>query len=142
MRPETEVAIGRVRATCLALPNVVESGGTASGVGALSGTGVVGFKVSGRVVARLFVLDPGGREEVVLWLRADPGEREALLGEGRPFFRAGPREVGTKLDDRTDWTEVDELVTESYLIVAPKKLAAQVLRDQEAAASSASRPFS
>ena len=128
MRPATEAAIERVRALCLALPRVVEHGGEASGVGALSGTRVVGFKVSGRVVARLFVLDPGGREEVVLWLRADPGERAALVGERRGYVPAGPREIGTRLDADTDWAEIAELVTESYLLMAPKKLAAEVAR--------------
>lgn len=128
MRPATEAAIDRVRALCLALPRVVEHGGEASGVGALSGTRVVQFKVSGRVVARLFVLDPDGREEVVLWLRAEAGERSALVGERRGYVPAGPREVATQLDDGTDWTEVAELVTESYLLMAPKKLAAEVER--------------
>ena len=126
MKQATAAAIRRVRATCLGLPNVVESGGTATGVGEqLSGTGVTTWKVSGRVVARVFVLDPGGREDVVLWVRADPEERHALIESGGPFFRAGPREVGVVLTDDTDWTEVDELVTESYLLMAPKKLAAE-----------------
>ena len=126
MKPSTEEAIERVRATCGALPKVVDRGGVASGVGALSGTGVFNFTVSRRVVARMFVLDPGGRESVVLWLRAAPEEREALVQSGHPFFRAGPREVGVVIDDATDWAEVAELVTESYVLVAPKRLAAEV----------------
>ena len=122
-----EKSIERVRAICRALPNAVESGGVASGVGALSGTRVVGFKVSSRVFARMFVVDaPDGREVVVLWVRADPEEREVLLRTGHPYFPAGPREVGIVLDARTDWTEIPELVTESYLLMAPKKLAAEV----------------
>lgn len=125
MRPATETAIERVRAICLALPKVVESGGVASGVGALSGTLVTHFKVSGRVVARMFVLDPGGREDLVLWIRTDPGERAALLSPGRRNFPAGPREVAITLDARTDWTEIAEVVTDSYLLMAPKKLAAE-----------------
>ena len=136
MKRATSAAIARVRATCLGLPNVVESGGTATGVGdELSGTGVTTWKVSGRVVARVFVLDPGGREDVVAWVRADPEERRALIESGGPFFRAGPREVGIVLTADTDWAEVDELVTESYLLMAPKKLAAEV----EAAAQNRSR---
>ena len=76
MRRETSASIDRVRATCVRLPAVVESGGVANGVGELSGTGVFTFKVSGRVVARVFVLDPGGREDVVLWLRGIPRSAE------------------------------------------------------------------
>jgi hypothetical protein len=126
MRAETEDVIEQVRGICLGLPKVVEHGGTASGVGALSGTSVVGFKVSGRVVARLFILDPDGREDALLWLRADPEERAALLRAGSPYFRGGPREVGIKLGADTDWMEIEELVLDSYLIMAPKKLAAEV----------------
>lgn len=116
-----------MRAICLALPNAVGNEGVASGVGALSGSGVISFGVSRRIFARVFVVtDPEGREVVVLWIRADPGEREFLLASGHPYFPAGTREVGIVLDARTDWTEISELVTESYLIVAPKKLAADV----------------
>jgi hypothetical protein len=32
------------------------------------------------------------------------------------------------LDDDTDWDEVDEVVTESYCVLAPKELAAAVAR--------------
>jgi hypothetical protein len=126
MRPDTEAAIERVRAICVALPKVVESGGVASGVGALSGTVVFQFKVSRRVVARLFVLDPGGREDLVLWIRADPGEREVLLNPSRRSFPAGPREVAITLGADTDWTEIAEVVTDSFLLMAPKQLAADV----------------
>jgi hypothetical protein len=128
MRPGTEDAISQVRAIGSAFPRALEDGGVASGVGKLSGTRVVTFRVSRRVFARLFVVDPGGRENVVLWIRAAPDERQALLRSGHPYFPAGPQEVGIALDGDTDWTEVAELVTESYLMVAPKKLAAEVER--------------
>jgi hypothetical protein len=122
----TEDAIARVRAMCLALPKVVEEGRVASGVGALDGTRVVTFKVSGRVVARVFVVDRREGEDVVLWVRVDPAEREFLLGSGRGFLPAGQREVAVKLDERADWTQINELVIDSYLLMAPKKLAAEV----------------
>jgi hypothetical protein len=126
VRPETEDVVERVRGILVGLPKVVENGGVATGVGALSGTIAINFTVSRRVVARLFVLDPGGRETVALWIRATPDEREALSRSGHPYLRAGPREVNVVLDGDTDWTEVAELVTESYLMMAPKKLAAEV----------------
>jgi hypothetical protein len=129
MSRSTEESIDRVRALCLALPKVVESGGVATDVGRYSGTRVIGLKVSGRIVARIFVLDPGGHERVVLWIRTDPAEREALLSGGRGFIplrQFGPREIGVILGPSTDWTEVEELVTDSYLIMAPKKLASEV----------------
>jgi len=123
MRPETEAIVERVRAVCMRFPKVVEHGGAASGVGAFSGTAVVGFTVSRRVVARLLILDPGGRENVVLWFRADPSVPAALLGSGRGYLRG---EVSVVLDGDPDWTEITELVTDSYLLMAPKQLAAQV----------------
>ena len=49
---------------------------------------------------------------------------------GHPFFRAGwgTNVMGLVLDDATDWDDVAELLTESYCIMAPKKLAARVVR--------------
>ena len=59
-------------------------------------------------------------------LRAGPEEREALLSIGHPFFasRAGRDRIVVVLTDDTDWQEIRELVTESYRILAPKKLTA------------------
>ena len=56
----------------------------------------------------------------------DSDERKALLAGGHPFFpsRAGRDRIGVVLDDDTDWTEIRELVTDSYRILAPKKLSA------------------
>jgi hypothetical protein len=69
---------------------------------------------------------PTGRAVPLLVLRADPDERKALLSIGRPFFapRAGRDRIGVLLADDTDWEEIRELVTESYRILAPKKLTA------------------
>jgi hypothetical protein len=49
---------------------------------------------------------------------------------GPPFFAPRWRgdEVGMVLDDDVDWDEVAELVTESYCILAPKKLVEMVDR--------------
>ena len=53
-----------------------------------------------------------------------------LCKTGHPFHRGG---WGTNVmvmvfDDATDWDEVAELVTDSYCLEAPKKLAALVDR--------------
>ncbi|MGO9874323.1 MAG: MmcQ/YjbR family DNA-binding protein [Acidimicrobiia bacterium] len=71
---------------------------------------------------------PTGESVPLLVLRADPGERDALLSIGHPFFapRAGPGRIGVRLTDDTDWDEIRELVTESYRRLAPKKLTAQL----------------
>ena len=59
-------------------------------------------------------------------LRAGPDEREALLSIGYPLFasRAGRNRIVVVLTGDTDWEEIRELVTESYRILAPKKLTA------------------
>jgi hypothetical protein len=49
---------------------------------------------------------------------------------GPPYFRSewGADVVGLLLDDATDWVELGELLTESYCIQAPARLAARVER--------------
>ena len=54
-----------------------------------------------------------------------------LLPETHPkFFRArrGADVAGIVIDDETDWDEIRELLTDSYCIMAPKRLAARVAR--------------
>ena len=70
--------------------------------------------------------DPAGKPVPLLVLRARPAEREALLSLGHPFFasRAGRDRIVVVLTDGTDWEEIRELVTESYRILAPRKLTA------------------
>jgi len=70
--------------------------------------------------------DSAGKPVPLLVLRAGPGERDALLAIGHPFFasRAGRDRIAVMLTDETDWDEIRELVTDSYRILAPKKLTA------------------
>jgi YjbR len=66
----------------------------------------------------------------VLMFRSSGPELDALRNTGHPFFTPRWRadEVGMVLDTDTDWDEVAELVTESYCLLAPKKLVALVDR--------------
>jgi len=63
---------------------------------------------------------------VTMSMKAAPGEQESLLAQGSPFFK--PKYVGSKgwigvvIDENTDWGEVAELVRDSYIAIAPKKL--------------------
>lgn len=61
-----------------------------------------------------------------LVLRAHPDDRDVLVSVGHPYFAspAGRDRVGVLLTGDTDWAEIRELVTESYRMLAPKKLAA------------------
>lgn len=74
----------------------------------------------------LSALDSSGASVVSLVVDADPHERQALLSTGHPYFAAATNErrLGIVIDDRTDWTEIRELVTDSYRLLAPKKLSA------------------
>lgn len=107
----------RVRTLCLALPEAELT----------SDRWAHSFKVRRRVFAHLLAVDEAGGDHVtVLVFTADPDEQEALLASGHPFFptRSGRNRVGMVLDGSPDWDEVGELVTESYRLVAPRKLAA------------------
>ncbi len=76
---------------------------------------------------------PDGKPVPRLVLRAAPDERQALLSIGSPFFvpRASRDRIGVLLADDTDWEEIRELVTESYRVLAPKKLTALLDRGAE-----------
>jgi hypothetical protein len=65
----------------------------------------------------------------VVSFRSPLDELPALVARGYPFFRAAwGRDVMWLIldEERLDWDEVAELLTESYRVLAPKRLAAQV----------------
>lgn len=63
-------------------------------------------------------------------------ELESLRSAGPPFLLLGwgRDAIGLVIDDDTDWDEVRELVTESYCLMAPKKLVALVDRPPDPSA--------
>jgi hypothetical protein len=66
----------------------------------------------------------------VLTFRAPGDEIGGLVASGHPFFKPGwgADVVGMVLDDGVDWDEVAELLTDSYRVLAPKRLATLVDR--------------
>ncbi len=119
-----EDIVERVRTLCLALPEV-----TVRVDESLSRTRSTAwsFDIRRRSFCLLVAFENAtGKRVTHLVLRADPEEREALLSIGHPFFtsRAGRDRVRVVLTDDTDWEEIRELVTESYRVLAPKKLSA------------------
>jgi hypothetical protein len=116
--------VERIRALCLALPEVtvrVDYPLTATRSTAYS------FDIRRRSFCLLVARqDPVGEPVPLLVLRARPAERKALLSGGHPFLasRAGRDRIVVLLTGDTDWAEIRELVTESYRIIAPKKLTA------------------
>jgi hypothetical protein len=111
----------RLRARCLALPEAWEE---QAWVGRR-------FLVRKRNFAHVFAMcDDHGTVTTVMAVRSPEAERDALVASGHPFFLLGwgRDAVGMVLDDDTDWEEVAEIVTESYCVLAPKKLVALVDR--------------
>ena len=74
------------------------------------------------------VVDP----TTVLTFHATGDELLALAHAGLPFYKPpwSPTVVGVVIDEDTDWSEIADLVTESYRVRAPRKLTR--LLDEEA----------
>jgi predicted DNA-binding protein (MmcQ/YjbR family) len=109
--------VARVGAICARLPEIdVHVDGWAHN-----------YRIRRRSFALLVAVEgPDGRPVQLVQVRADPFERAALLASGHPFFasRSGPDRIGVLLGPDTDWDELAELITESYRLLAPKKLVA------------------
>ncbi len=119
----------RLRSLCLGLPEAREE---PAWVG-------IRWRVRNRTFAHVYTIDPTrralptgvvatGSEAVILTFRSAGAEFEALIHGGHPYFRPGwgSNVVGMVVDDGVDWTEVAELLTDSFCVMAPKKLAALV----------------
>jgi hypothetical protein len=68
--------------------------------------------------------DATGTSVPMLVLRVHPDDRVALVSVGDPYraSRGARDRIRVLLTNNTDWDEVRALVTESYRLVAPKKL--------------------
>ncbi len=109
-----------VRAVAMAMPDAYEEP---------AWTGVR-WRVRKRTFAHVLTVDGAGGPATMVSFRAPAEELPWLLEAGHPFFRLGwGRDVvGMVLDERTDWDEVREVLTDSFCVMAPKKLAALVDR--------------
>jgi hypothetical protein len=109
----------RVRDICLALPGVTEK---------LSHGSPAFF--AGKQFVMLW---PDGHHDngfPHLWCAAADGVQAELIASSPRFFRppyVGHRGwVAMRLDGDADWTEVAEVCTDAYRVVAPKRLLAQL----------------
>ncbi|MEU4516072.1 MmcQ/YjbR family DNA-binding protein [Nonomuraea wenchangensis] len=111
---DDEVA-ARLREICLGLPETEEQ--------PFGGHTAPSFRVRGK----LFVMtSEDGRS---MTFKAGPGVQEALVGSQPERFFVPPYVgskgwVGAWLAAGHDWDELDELIRDSYRLVAPKRLAA------------------
>ena len=106
----------RLRALCLALPEVTEK---------------VSHGEPTWFVRKVFVscADRHHDDRVAFWCAAPPGAQEALVaGHPERFFRppyvGGRGWLGVWLDVEQDWDELAEIVADAYRVIAPKKLVA------------------
>lgn len=123
--------VERLRVACLALPDVYEEEawvGTRWCVRKKNFAHVVPIKDAWPPA---YVRAVGSdADRCILTFRSTGEELAALSAHGPPFFKPPWWHdiVGMVIDDDTDWDEVVELVTESYCVLAPAKLAALVQR--------------
>lgn len=112
--------ITRLRKLCLSLPEAVE----------VEAWREPTFRVNKKLFAMYAAPNNhhgGGRPAV--WCKAAPGN-QGLMVRAAPerFFvppYVGPSGwVGVYLDGMVDWAELKELLTDSYRLIAPKRLAA------------------
>ena len=85
------------------------------------------WRIRQATVAHVF----GGEDQRFrITFRAEPEEVAAFEHLGSPYFKTdwGSNVVGLVLDRDTDWRELRELLTDSYCIQAPMKLASLVSR--------------
>jgi hypothetical protein len=126
--------VAELRSMCLALPEAYEEP-------AWVGTR---WRIRTQTFAHVLMIDAGwppayaaaagsdGPISVVTFRSSGP-ELDALSRAAHPFFKPVwfPDIVGMVLDAGVDWDEVAELLTESYCILAPKKLVELVDRPSD-----------
>jgi hypothetical protein len=114
-------ALERVRRIALAFPEATER---------LS-HGMPTFFAGDKKTFAMFADHHHGDARTALWFAAPPGAQEALVATDR-YFRppyVGYRGwVGIALDGHTDWKELDGLLRDAYVHVAPRKLGALLAR--------------
>ncbi len=121
--------LNRLRTICGQLPEAYEE---PAWIG-------VRWRIRRRTIAHVYAPDPerhpgyaslfGADEEpVVMTFRVPADDLLGLTADGFPFLRAawGPNVVVAVLGEHTDWTELTELITDSYREMAPKFLAARL----------------
>ncbi|MEX2599417.1 MAG: MmcQ/YjbR family DNA-binding protein [Dehalococcoidia bacterium] len=112
--------LDRLREICLAFPEATEKEAWADPT----------WRVRDRIFAMLKGNYEGGRPSV--WLKAAPGAQAVLVGAAPerffvPPYVGGKGWVGIYMDNATvDWDETRDLIGDSYRLIAPKRLVAQL----------------
>jgi hypothetical protein len=106
--------LAEVRSICLGLPETVENPSWAG----------TQWRVLKRTFAHVLAVDFADGPVTVVTFRSSPPELHALRRTGHPFFQPawGADAVGMVLEPGVDWSDVAELLTESYCAQAPRRL--------------------
>ncbi|MEL6219360.1 MAG: MmcQ/YjbR family DNA-binding protein [Pseudomonadota bacterium] len=107
----------RVRALCLALPEATEK----------TAWGDPTFRVRDKIFAML----KRGQGAEGVWMKAPAGAQEVLIGADpdrffRPPYVGHKGWIGVRLEPAPDWIELERLLTRSWRMTAPKRLAAKL----------------
>ena len=115
--------LARLRSVCLALPEVHEEQAWAGRR----------WRIRTRTFSHVRTVDSAAGPLTWVKFRSSGPELDTLLAVGHPFSRGGLGNdvVSMILDQDTDWTEVAELLTESYCLLAPRRLAALAVPHSE-----------
>jgi len=109
--------VRRVRAACAHLPEAYEEQPFLR----------VRWRIRGRTLADVVTVDRAEGPITCMYVHSAEPELSALVASGDPFYPGwggGLVAMVLREDGTTDWDEVKELVTDSYCLLAPKKLIA------------------
>ena len=109
----------RMRSICLKLPEAAEA----------EAFGAPTFQIR----TKNFAMMHGYQMPPAVWCKAPRGAQEAYVGSEqeryfRPPYLGSSGWIGIWLNPEVDpeWDEIEEIVTESYRLIAPKKLVALI----------------
>jgi hypothetical protein len=117
--PERAVALERLRALCLALPETSERPSHGSPT----------WFVREKKTFVTLVDDHHGDGRFAIWCAAPPGDQQLLVDADPERFFVPPYVghrgwLGVRLDRGVDWDELAGIVEDAYCTVAPKRLLA------------------
>jgi hypothetical protein len=129
-KPVPPALLAKLRAICLALPEVTEEAawvGTRYCVRKKNFAHILSI-AEGWPPAYAKAADDDGPITVMTFRSPAQEQFDVFRSAGRPFFVPGwwNNIVGLVVDERTDWQHVGALVRDSYRALAPQKLVAQL----------------
>ncbi|MEY2469186.1 MAG: hypothetical protein QOF21_1884 [Actinomycetota bacterium] len=114
-----DAIVRRVRGACAHLPEAYEEQAFAG----------VRWRIRGSTLVHVVTREHSSGPVTSMTFHSPEEELHALVAIGDPFYPgwgAGLVAMVLRDDGTTDWDEVKELVTDSYCLLAPKKLIARL----------------